>query len=400
MTPDRDPATEVVRRGVAEEPSRESARVRKVFLLVLVSGVTLLFAWMIREYILALLIAALIAAELHPIYRKFARRLGGRKELAAGMLVALLTLLGVAPLVGLGTLAGVQAVALVRVAEPWARDLAKGGPFLQQLVDRFPSLAVLERYQGPITQKLGELGSQLGTAIVAWGSTAASQTMTFFLLVFVMLYATFFFLVGGREALQKVLYYSPLPPDDEERIVSRFLSVARATVKGTLVVGVAQGALGGLGFWVAGIGGAVFWSVLMTLLSVIPSVGTAIVWVPGVVYLFAAGKTAAAVGLLAWCMLIVASIDNLLRPVLVGRDTKLPDVMILISTLGGIVLFGITGFVIGPLIASMFVTVWEIYGEAFRDVLPEPEPLSTTGPMPPVAPVRADTSEKSPDPDD
>jgi predicted PurR-regulated permease PerM len=185
-----------------------------------------------------------------------------------------------------------------------------------------------------------------------------------------------------------VLYYSPLPPEDEERIVGRFLSVVRATVKGTLVVGIAQGALGGLGFWVAGISGAVFWSVAMTALSVIPSIGTAIIWVPGVLYLFAMGQTAAAVGLLLWCSLIVATVDNVLRPRLVGRDTKLPDVLILISTLGGIVLFGITGFVIGPLIASMFVTVWEIYGEAFRDVLPEPEPLSITGPTPPVAPRR------------
>jgi predicted PurR-regulated permease PerM len=367
--------------------SREQARVRRVVLLVLVSGVTLLFAWMIREYILALLIAALVAAELHRPYRKLAKRLGGRKDLAAGLMVAMIALLGVAPVIGLGTLAGIQAAGLVRAAEPWARELAKGGPVLNQVTERFPSLAVLERYQAPITQKLGDLGSQLGAAVVSWGSSAASQTATFFLLVFVMLYATFYFLVGGREALQKVLYYSPLPPEDEERIVGRFLSVARATVKGTLVVGVAQGTLGAIGFWVAGIGGAVFWGAVMSGLSVIPSIGTALIWVPGVIYLFAVGKTAAAIGLLAWCSLIVATIDNLLRPVLVGRDTKLPDVLILISTLGGIVLFGITGFVIGPLIASMFVTVWEIYGEAFRDVLPEPEPLSTTAPAPPVAPI-------------
>jgi predicted PurR-regulated permease PerM len=371
-----------------QDQTQQQARVRKVVLLLLVSGVTLLFAWMIREFLLALLIAALIAAELHPAYRRLAKRLGGRKQIAASLIVALLALLGVAPIVGLGALAGVQAVALVRAAEPFARELAKGGPFFHQLAERFPSLAVLERYQGPLTQKLGDLGSQLGTAVVAWGSSAASQTATFFLLLFVMLYATFNFLVGGRETLQKVLYYSPLPPDDEERIVGRFLSVARATVKGTLVVGIAQGTLGAIGFWAAGIGGAVFWGAVMTALSVIPSIGTALVWVPGVIYLFAIGKTGAAIGLLLWCSFIVATIDNLLRPVLVGRDTKLPDVLILVSTLGGIVLFGITGFVIGPLIASMFVTVWEIYGEAFRDVLPEPEPLSTTGPMPPVK-VRA-----------
>jgi predicted PurR-regulated permease PerM len=254
------------------------------------------------------------------------------------------------------------------------------------MVERYPRLAVLQAYEGAITARLGELGTELGRVMVGVFTTAASETLSFLVLAFVLLYAIFFFLVSGRATLRKILYYSPLPQEDEDRIVGRFLSVARATLKGTLVVGIVQGALGGVGFWIAGIDGAVFWAVCMTVVSVIPSVGTAMVWVPAVGYLFAVSRPLAAVLLLLWCSVGVGTIDNFMRPWLVGKDTQMPDLLILLSTLGGIVLFGIPGFIIGPLIASMFVTVWEIYGEAFRDVLPEPAPLSSpTMPPPEVA---------------
>jgi predicted PurR-regulated permease PerM len=176
--------------------------------------------------------------------------------------------------------------------------------------------------------------------------------------------------------LRKILYYLPLPPEDEERLVARFVSVARATIKGTGVVGIAQGALGGLGFWVAGIEGAALWATIMAVFSILPGVGTAIVWVPAVVYLFAVGKTLTATLLMAWCLVVVGTIDNFLRPWLVGKDTKMSDLLVLLSTLGGLTMFGAVGVVIGPIVAALFVTVWEIYGEVYRDVLPEPAPLS------------------------
>jgi predicted PurR-regulated permease PerM len=153
-------------------------------------------------------------------------------------------------------------------------------------------------------------------------------------------------------------------------MVGKFLSVSRATLKGTLIIGIVQGALGGVSFWVAGIEGAVFWATIMAVLSIIPGVGTGLIWVPAVIYLFAAGDTGTAIGLTIWNAAVVGSVDNVLRPWLVGKDTQMPDLLILLGTMGGIVLFGAAGIVIGPVIAALFVTVWEIYGEAFRDVLP------------------------------
>jgi predicted PurR-regulated permease PerM len=360
---------------------------RKIVLVVLVSAVTLLFLWMIREFLLALLFAALLSGMLAPAYKKLLVRARGRKNVAAGIVVCLLIVLVVGPLIGLAALASAQAVELARAADQLRRGLT-GGSLVHRLVERFPSLSFLEQYREQVLARLGELGSEAGKMVVGLFTTAASETLSFFVVAFVLFYATFYFLVSGRSTLRKILYYSPLPQEDEERIVGRFLSVARATLKGTLVVGVVQGTLGGLGFWVAGLSGPVFWGVCMTALSVVPSVGTALVWIPGVLYLFAVGRTLAAILLLIWCALGVGSIDNFLRPALVGKDTELPDLLILLSTLGGIVLFGMVGFVVGPIVASLFVTVWEIYGEAFRDVLPEAAPVSRSSvPSVPPAPT-------------
>jgi predicted PurR-regulated permease PerM len=181
----------------------------------------------------------------------------------------------------------------------------------------------------------------------------------------------FFFLVDGDKLLEKILYYIPLEDDDERRMLARFTSVSRATLKGTAVIGLVQGALAGIAFAVAGIPSAVFWAALMAVLSIIPGIGTALVWGPAAVILATQGHWGAASGLAFFCGVIVGGVDNFLRPRLVGKDTEMHDLLILFSTLGGIALFGFIGFIIGPIVAALFVTVWEIYGVVFKDVLPE-----------------------------
>ncbi len=149
--------------------------------------------------------------------------------------------------------------------------------------------------------------------------------------------------------------------------------MTRATLKGSLLIGLIQGGAAGLGFWVGGVPGPAFWGTVMVVLSILPAIGAAIIWIPAVIYLFLVGEVASGVGLLVWCAVVVGSIDNLLRPRLIGRDARMSDLLILISTLGGILLFGAVGFVVGPIVAALFVTVWHIYGVAFRDWLPEEE---------------------------
>src|SRR5262249_49855304 len=166
-----------------------------------------------------------------------------------------------------------------------------------------------------------------------------------------------------------------------------FVSVSRATIKGTLVIGLLQGLLGGLAFWVLGLDGAALWGTVMAILSIIPGLGHGIVWIPATIYLAARGDWGSAIGLFVWGGAVVGSVDNFLRPWLVGKDTEMPDLMILISTLGGLILFGPVGFVVGPIVAALFVTVWDLYGTAFEEVLPPvPEPPPSTLPLPRVAP--------------
>jgi predicted PurR-regulated permease PerM len=187
----------------------------------------------------------------------------------------------------------------------------------------------------------------------------------------------FFFLRDGRQILEKILYYTPLNHEDEVLVLERLISVTRATIKGTLVIGVIQGALAGIGFWVAGIDGSAFWGTIMAVLSIVPGIGAALVWVPAVIYLYITGQTLTATLLLAWCAAVVGTIDNILRPTLVGKDAKMPDLLILVGTLGGLFLFGPIGFIVGPLVCGLFLTVWDIYGTTFKHVLPPVKSLRT-----------------------
>jgi len=139
------------------------------------------------------------------------------------------------------------------------------------------------------------------------------------------------------------------------------MTVARATVKGTLVIGLVQGFLGGVIFAILGIQGAVFWGVVMAILSLLPAIGAGLVWGPAAIFLLVAGQWIKGLILVAFGVLVISMVDNLLRPVLVGRDTKMPDYLVLLSTLGGLSLVGISGFILGPVIAALFIALWQMY---------------------------------------
>lgn len=356
-------------------PLNDAERLRRITLVALALVISFLFLWMIRDFLIALFLAAITAGMLRPIYIKLCQRFGTRRHLAAGVTLGLLLVLVILPLVAYGFVVANQAVQLGRAASPWLQNTF-GSEQFNSAFERYSWLRPLAPYREAILQKLGEFGADVGAFAVAAVTAAAQEFITVAIGLFVMLYGTFFFLTDGRSVLRKILYYSPLPSEDEDKMLERFLSVARATIKGTIVIGLVQGALGGIAFRVAGISGAAFWATLMAILSVVPGVGSAIVWIPGAAYLGFTGHTAAAIALTAWCTIVVGAIDNFLRPRLVGKDAKLSDLLILVSTLGGIALFGALGFIIGPIVAALFVTVWDIYGDVFRGVLPEPPPLS------------------------
>lgn len=202
-------------------------------------------------------------------------------------------------------------------------------------------------------------------------------TVNWFIDLAIVLYLSFFLLRDGERIRQLLIRALPFGDHREELLFARFALMLRATVRGTLLVAVAQGALGGIIFAVLGLRAPVLWGVIMTLLSLIPVVGAAVVWLPAAIYLLLTGEPVSGVVLMLYGVCVIGLADNALRPILVGRDTKLPDFMVLFSTLGGFALFGLDGFITGPVLAVLFVTLWQIFMEEF----PSGEAAASVGPV-------------------
>jgi len=346
------------------------ARIQKAFLLVLLVGISALFLAMVRPFLMTILLAAIMAGLSWPAYRKVLSLLRGRRVPAA-IIVVVLTLVVV--IVPLATFVGVlvnEAFKVTAEIRPWIEQQIAEPGSVDETFASLPFVEKIEPYRAEIYQKVGELVAGIGNWLVSSLSHVTRGTVALLFHVGILLYTMFFFLLDGRKILRGILYYVPLSDDAEQQMVGKFVSVTRATVKGTLVIGIVQGGLAGAALAIVGVQSAVFWSVVMMVLSIIPGIGTALVWVPVAIMMAATGHWGSAIGLTLWCALVVGSVDNVLRPRLVGRDTEMHDLLILFSTLGGLLLFGVLGFIIGPILAALFVTVWELYGHVFRDALP------------------------------
>jgi len=356
------------------EPSTISGtNLRTAFVLLLVVAVTALFLAVTWPFFKPLLLGALLAGLFHPLYRWITRLLGGRASLGAAVTLLVLLVLGLGPVSAFLGIVLQQALTMSDQAIPWlSKHLGAASTFNvnEWLVQRFPALAKYMPSQEQLVEQVGTAAKTAGAFLVGFASRMTATTAAFLLDSFVMLYAMFFFFRDGHKILERIFYYTPLSDEDETRMLSQLASITRATVKGTLVIGVIQGALAGIAFWVTGIEGAALWGTIMTILSIIPGIGAALVWVPAVIILFVTGQYLTATLLAAWCAAVVGTVDNFLRPVLVGRDAKMPDLLILIGTLGGLFLFGPIGFIVGPIVCGLFLTVWDIYGATFREVLP------------------------------
>jgi predicted PurR-regulated permease PerM len=348
-------------------------RFRTAFVIVLVVAVSALFLAVTWPLLQALLLGALLAGLCHPLYRWITRLFGGRRSLGAIVTLVILFIVVAGPLSAFLGVVVQQALAVSNQAIPWVQQhFGAASTFNAHdwLVQRFPALADHVPSQAQLVESVGAVAKSIGGFLVTAASRMTATTAAFLLNLFVMVYAMFFFFRDGEKILEKIFYYLPLRDEDEGLMLQRFASITRATVKGTLVIGIIQGTLAGVAFWIAGIDGSAFWGTIMAILSIIPGVGAALIWVPAVIYLIVTGQVLAGLLLLAWCAAVVGTVDNILRPILVGKDAKMPDLLILVGTLGGLFLFGPIGFIVGPIVCGLFLTVWEIYGATFKDILP------------------------------
>lgn len=335
-------------------------------LIVLIVAVSLGFALILWPFYGAILWATVLAIVFAPLYRRLLNSMGDHRNLAALAAVLIIVTMVILPLTLTAASVLQEATNLYETIEAGQTDF---GQFIQQVINALPTWAtdILNRFG---LTDLSAVQARLSAALVQGSKTIAAQafsigkgTANFVVSAFVMLYLLFFFLRDGAALSTRIKNAIPLPAEQKRALFTKFTIVTRAMFKGTLLVAALQGALGGLIFWFLGIHAPVLWGVVMGLFALLPAVGAAIVWLPTAIYFLATGAIWEGVVLIAFGAFVIGLVDNLLRPFLVGKDTELPDYIVLISTLGGIAIFGLNGFVIGPVIAAMFIAVWDIFYE-------------------------------------
>ena len=355
-----------------QEARTRAVGLRRAFLIILVLAVSALFVAVVWPFLKPLLLAALLAALFHPFYRWVTRMLGSRRSLAAIVTLIIFFILIAGPLSAFVGLVVKQAATLSDEALPWLQQhfgAAASFNAHDWLARQFPALSDYIPPQEQLVQNAGVAAKSAGGFVVSLLTRMTAGTATFVLDLFIMAYAMFFFFKDGRAMIEQMLYYVPLSRADKTRMLEQFTSITRATLKGTLLIGIIQGTLAGLGFWLAGIDGAAFWGTLMAILSILPAVGAPVVWVPAGIYLLLSGRVVTGLVLMGWCAAVLAAVEYVVRPALIGTDIKMPDLLVLVGTLGGLYLFGPIGFIVGPIVCGLFLTVWDIYGTTFRGIL-------------------------------
>ncbi len=340
-----------------EDVSEERWKFHLLMIALAALVIGAMFFSLIRPYLMSLFMAAIVSALAAPIYRKVYSLTGDRTGLSVAITLVLLSVGVLLPLSAVFVLGVQQASAVAGNVSAWI-DKIDLTAMQASVPDWLPFQVDLVELGATVAARVAEAAGQIANFFVGILSQATKGTAVFFLNLFILVYAMVFFLPQKRNMLQQLLAHSGLPATVQEALAQRAVSISRATIKGTVVIGIVQGILGGGGFWLFGLPGGAFWGCVMAVLSVIPGVGPPLVLIPGIVVLFAAGEAANAVGLAVWTAVVVTTVDNFLRPVLVGRDTKMPDLLVLISTFGGLAAFGAAGLVVGPVIAGLFVTIW------------------------------------------
>jgi len=347
------------------DPAPARAFDRNAF-LILLAVLTVALAAIIWPFYGAVFWGAVLALLFEPLYRKLAARLRNRRTVAALVTLSVILVMVILPLT-------LVAISLVQEVTAMYQRVRSGqvnfGAYFAQILAALPSWAsgLLERLglddlavlQTKLTAAINQRGETFASRAVNFGQDALDLVIGFC----IAMYLLFFLLRDGAAVAREIRAAIPLDPIVKARLLERLRTVIRATVKGNVLVAAAQGALGGLAFWVLGVHAPMLWAVVMAFLSLLPAVGAALIWGPVAIYLLAIGQLAQGFGLIAFGVFVIGLIDNVLRPILVGKDTRMPDYVVLISTVGGLALIGINGFVIGPLIAAMFMTAWQLLAE-------------------------------------
>lgn len=336
----------------------------KIFLFLL-ALITLAFGWLMRPFAGAIFWAFILALLFSPVFHRIREKLHGKSTPAALVTLILCLLIAIFPLSLIG-------FSLLEEGEMLYRKILTGEIDFNRLFTdihaRLPEWAVrllqtvgignLNDIQQKITESLVQAGRFIAGKAFFIGQNLFELAVAFI----IMLYLLFFLLRDGNKLASAISRAIPLNENRKTVLLERFTGVIRATVKGNLIVALMQGSLGGLIFWLLGIQAPVLWGAVMAFLSLFPA-GAGVVWLPAALYLLFTGAILKGIILIAFCAVVIGLADNLLRPLLVGKDTRMPDYLVLLSTMGGLSLFGLNGFIIGPVIAALFITAWNLFSD-------------------------------------
>lgn len=334
--------------------------------LVLVLLVTLAFVWLSLPFFGAILWGVVTAIVFAPVYRWLVLRMRGHRNTSAGLTILLILAVVILPAILVAVSLVQEAATLYAKFQSGQINLAAMFADLRHALPGWARRVLdywgLRDFNG--VQRVVGSGISAGLQNIAAQALVVGQgALSFFASLSVMLYLTYFLLRDGKTLGRQIKSAVPLRPSLRDALVEHFVVVVRATMKGTVVVAIVQGLVGGIIFGLLGVEGALLWGLLMGLFSLVPAVGTAIVWIPVALYLFVTGSVWQGVVLAGCGIFVIGMIDNILRPILVGQDTRMPDFVVLIATLAGIELFGLNGFIVGPVIAALFIAVWKIVAE-------------------------------------
>lgn len=335
-------------------------------LTMLLVLVTVAFIWILLPFYGAVFWAVILGILFAPMQRRLQARFGWQRNLTSLCTLSVCLVIAILPVIIISVLLVQEGAMVYKNIESGELDVAAYlaqfkqslPPYFQHLLDRF-GMGELNGLRDKIVKSAMQGSQVLATQAFSFGQ----GTFEFVVSFFIMLYLLFFFLRDGPELARKIRTAVPLEESHKRRLQLKFNRVVRATVKGNLVVAVTQGALGGAIFWFLDIPSALLWAVLMAFLSLLPAVGAGIVWAPVAIYFLLSNMIWQGVVLGLFGIFVIGLVDNVLRPILVGKDTRMPDYLILISTLGGLAVFGLNGFVIGPLIAALFMSSWALFIE-------------------------------------
>jgi predicted PurR-regulated permease PerM len=353
------------------EIQSDSRRLNRTFFLLLLAGAALLVFFVAKVFLLPILLAAIAAALFYPLNRRVLKRLKGRSTLSALISVMIFCLIILVPIALLGYLVTQNVIEVTRLVN---RNIPQIKTWFQSVESWIVSLPFIQGQRVSTlidSARLVNIIQQAGSRFVEGATSLAGNVARITLLLFVFIYSLFFLIRDGDKALLSVSEAIPLPKEDKVAIINKFVSVSRATLKSTFLIGGIQGTIGTILFLALGIPGAVLFGVLFLVLAAIPGLGPAVIWLPTTVILFALGKYLHGAIMLVIGAGVIPLVDYILRPRLVGKDTQLHPLLVFIGVLGGVALFGIWGLLFGPLAMSVAVTLVTIFKRIFKGELRE-----------------------------